>query len=144
RSANALPDETTPGLERGSAVSPDMAAPAAVATSAATQTPAALPLPYPPPQAAEGRSVFPLPLAGDGKVGAASSPTPNELLQGTVDRDPASRYTAAAADLTATPLPLAIGGKALLAAASAGDPSACYEVAIRFAQGRNTTPDLAM
>jgi localization factor PodJL len=70
---------------------------------------------------------------------------PNALLQGMADRDPAAQYAAsAAADLTATPLPPAIGGKALLAAASAGDPGACYEVAIRFAQGRNTTPDLAM
>jgi localization factor PodJL len=70
---------------------------------------------------------------------------PNALLQGTADRDPASRYAASAApDLTATPLPPAIGGKALVAAASAGDPGACYEIAIRFAQGRNTTPDPAM
>jgi localization factor PodJL len=69
----------------------------------------------------------------------------NALLQGAGDRDPASRYTTSAApDLAATPLPPAIGGKALLAAASAGDPSACYEVAVRFAQGRNTPPDLAM
>jgi localization factor PodJL len=115
--ANALPDETTPGLAPGWAVPPDMAAPAAISTAAATQTPAA----------------------------SASSPMPDALLQGTADRDPASRYTASAApDLTATPLPPAIGGKALLAAASAGDPSACYEIATRFAQGRNTTPDLAM
>jgi localization factor PodJL len=104
--ANALPDETTPGRTPGWAVPPDMAAPAAIATS---------------------------------------SPMPNAPLQGTTDRNPASRYTASAApDLTATPLPPAIGGKALLAAASAGDPSACYEIATRFAQGRNTTPDLAM
>src|SRR5262249_36207380 len=86
----------------------------------------------------------PPPLAWEGSVAAASSPTPNALLQGTGDRDSASRYTTLAApDLTATPLPAAIGGKALLAAASAGDPSACYEIAMRFAQGRNTTPHLA-
>src|SRR5260370_39686622 len=42
------------------------------------------------------------------------------------------------------PVPPAIGGKASLAAASAGGPSACDEIAMRFAQGRNTTPDLAM
>jgi localization factor PodJL len=145
RSANALPDETTPGLAPGWAVLPDMAAPAAISTSAATQTPAASPPPYPPAEAEEGRSVYPPPLAGEDRVGAASSPMPNALLQGTADRDAALRYTASAApDLTATPLPPAIGGKALLAAASAGDPSACYEIAMRFAQGRNTTPDLAM
>jgi len=67
------------------------------------------------------------------------------LLQGAGGRDPASRYTpSAAADLSATPLPPTLGGKALLAAASVGDPSACYEIAMRFAQGRNTTQDLAM
>src|SRR5258707_5451157 len=105
------------GPAPGWAVPPDMAEPAAIETSAATQTPAV----------------------------SASSPLPNALLQGTADRDPASRYAASAApDLTATPLPPAIGGKSLLPAASAGDPSACYEVAMRFAQGRNTTPDLAM
>jgi localization factor PodJL len=129
--ANARPDETTPGPAPGWAVPPEMAAPAAIATSAATPTPAATP--YPPPQ------------AWDAGVGAASSPMPNALLQGTADRDPASRYAASTApDLTATPLPPAIGGKALVAAAAAGDPGACYEIAIRFAQGRNTTPDLAM
>jgi localization factor PodJL len=131
RDANALPDETTPGLAW--AVPPEMAASAALATSAATQTAAASLPPYPPAQ------------GGDGRVGAASSPMPNMLLQGTADRDPTSRYAASAApDLTATPLPPTIGSKALLAAASAGDPSACYEIAMRFAQGRNTTPDLAM
>ncbi len=131
RPANALPDEATPGLAPGWAVPPDLAAPATIATSAATQTPADSP--------------FPPPLAEEARVAAASSPMPNALLQGTADRAPASRYTASAApDLTAMPLPPAIGGKALLAAASAGDPSACYEIAIRFAQGRNTTPDLAM
>jgi localization factor PodJL len=131
--ANARLDETTPGLAPGWAVPPDMAAPAAISTSAPTQTPAASPPPHPPPQ------------AGEGGEGAASSPMPNALLQGTADRDPASRYTASAApDLAATPLPPTIGGKALVAAASAGDPSACYEIAMRFAQGRNTTPDLAM
>jgi localization factor PodJL len=49
---------------------------------------------------------------------------------------------AAAADLAAAPLPAAIGGKALIAAAQAGDPDAAYEVAVRFAQSRNAA-DLA-
>jgi localization factor PodJL len=58
--------------------------------------------------------------------------------------DRAPQYASPAApDVTTTALPPAIGGKALLAGASAGDPSACYEIAIRLAQGRNTTPDLA-
>jgi len=67
------------------------------------------------------------------------------LFHGPAARDSASPYTSSAApDPTATPLPPTIGGKALLTAASAGDPSACYEIAMRFAQGRNTTQDLAM
>jgi localization factor PodJL len=48
-----------------------------------------------------------------------------------------------ASDLTA-PLPPAIGSKRLVEAASAGDPDASFEVAIRFAQGRNAVaPDPA-
>jgi len=126
--ANALPDETALGQVPGRAVSPGMAAPAAIPTSAAAQTPA--PPPNPLPQAREG---------------AASSPMRDVLSQGTAGRDPASRYASLpVSDLTAMPLPPTIGGKALLAAASAGDPSACFEIATRFAQGRNTTQDLAM
>lgn len=51
--------------------------------------------------------------------------------------------TAAAPDLAEIPLPPTIGSKALIAAASAGDPGASYEVATRFAQGRNVPLDLA-
>ncbi len=46
-------------------------------------------------------------------------------------------------DLTLESLPPGIGSKALVAAAAAGDPAASYEVAIRFAQGRNAAPDFA-
>ena len=38
-------------------------------------------------------------------------------------------------------LPVAIGGPALRAAALAGDPSAAYEVAVRFAEGRVVPPN---
>jgi len=40
-------------------------------------------------------------------------------------------------------LPAAIGGKALIAAAAAGDPAASYEVAARFADGKVVPQDLA-
>jgi localization factor PodJL len=43
----------------------------------------------------------------------------------------------------ATPLPAAIGSKALVAAAQAGDPGAAYEIAIRYTQGRNAAADPA-
>jgi len=41
-------------------------------------------------------------------------------------------------------LPAAIGGKALIAAATAGDPAASYEVGARFADGTNVPQDLPL
>jgi localization factor PodJL len=126
-SANALAGATS--LVSPWGVSLDIAA-------SATPTVAATPAPYPPPQG-EGVSIDPRRLARQGWE--ASSPMPNEA-----SGDRAPPYGSPATPAIATiPLPPSIGGKALLAGASAGDPSACYEVAIRFAQGRNTTPDLA-
>ncbi|HKD30518.1 MAG TPA: hypothetical protein VKC66_32010 [Xanthobacteraceae bacterium] len=129
---NTLPDEPMPGQAPAWGVQPEMAVLAAIPTSTGAQPPAATPSPYPAPQAGEGRDV-------------ASSPMRHALLQGTAGHDPASQSTPPAAlDLAAIPLPPTIGGKALLAAAAAGDPSASYEVAMRFAQGRNAGQDLAM
>ena len=51
---------------------------------------------------------------------------------------------APASDPTKDPLPAAIGGKALVTAATAGDPAASYEVASRFAEGKGVPQDLAM
>ncbi len=70
----------------------------------------------------------------------------NLLLPTPAGPDPwvRSGSSVAARGLRARPLPSTIGGKALLAAASAGNPGACYEVAIRFAQGRNGAPDFVM
>jgi localization factor PodJL len=47
-------------------------------------------------------------------------------------------------DPSKDPLPAAIGGKTLIAAAAAGDPAASYEVAARFAEGKVVPQDLAM
>jgi localization factor PodJL len=58
--------------------------------------------------------------------------------------DPWRSAPSAAPDLTAMPLPPAMGSKRLVEAASAGDPDASYEIAIRFVQGRNAAPDFAM
>ena len=49
-----------------------------------------------------------------------------------------------APDPSKDPLPAAIGGKALITAATAGDPAAAYEVASRFAEGKGVPQDLAM
>jgi len=78
----------------------------------------------------------------------ASALMRNPLLQAPDARDavsqPGAASTASVHDLTEMPLPPTIGGRALIAAASAGDPGASYEVAMRFAQGRNVPQDLAM
>jgi localization factor PodJL len=64
----------------------------------------------------------------------------NVLLPAPAGRNP---WEQSGPDLTAEPLPPTIGSKTLVAAAAAGDPAAAYEVAIRFARGRNAAPDLA-
>jgi localization factor PodJL len=75
----------------------------------------------------------------------AYSPMWNALLHAPASRNPGSGPVAAAKpNPNETPLPPTIGGKALLAAASAGDPAASYEVGVRFAQGRGVTQDLAL
>jgi len=119
--ANEFPNEAVPGRAGGQTVSPDMVAPLAIPISQTTTT---TPVSDPARQARQGT--------------AGAAPVRNTPLQGAADRD------SAAPDLTARPLPPTIGSKALLAAAAAGDPSACYEIAIRFAQGHNATQDLAM
>jgi localization factor PodJL len=119
-SANAPADETTL-VQAPWGVASNMAA-------SATPTIAAAPLAYPPRVAPEGREA------------EASSPMRKEGMAG---RDRAPQYASPSTpEVAATSLPPTIGGKALLAGAAAGDPSACYEIAIRFAQGRNTTADL--
>jgi localization factor PodJL len=102
----------------------------------------------------------PAPVAADATAPAASVAVPgpadaskpdaevspmmrNVLLQAPAG-DPWRSAPSPAPDLTATPLPPAIGSKVLIAAASAGDSGACYEVAVRFAQGRHVPQDLAM
>jgi localization factor PodJL len=56
---------------------------------------------------------------------------------------PQSAASAPPRDPSKDALPAAIGGKALIAAATAGDPSASYEVAARFAEGKVVPQDLA-
>jgi localization factor PodJL len=59
-------------------------------------------------------------------------------------RDAAPQPAAAPArDLANEPLPPAIGGKALIAAATSGDAAASYEIGSRFADGTGVPQDLA-
>jgi localization factor PodJL len=68
---------------------------------------------------------------------------PDFLMRNVLVQSPASRnpWEQSPSDPTLEPLPPAIGSKALVAAATAGDPAASYEVGIRFAQGHNAAPD---
>jgi localization factor PodJL len=144
--ASALGSEIAVGQAPPRAISPDAAVPAMTPTSAATQALDASRPPYAPPRAGEDKSIYPPPPAAEGRVwGAAASQKPDGPSQATAGREPASPDASSPAlDLTAMPLPPTIGGKALQAAASAGDPGACYEVAMRFAHGHNAAQDLTM
>jgi localization factor PodJL len=97
---------------------PRPAAPAAADTTGSVPREAA-------PKAAEIQETTPL-----------TTTTPS-----TTTAPPAS---APAPDPTKDPLPAAIGGKALITAATAGDPAAAYEVAARFAEGKSVPQDLPM
>jgi localization factor PodJL len=96
---------------------------------------------------------------GSGTRGAAAAPveTPRAAAPAAVAPSPARdaapkfqevRDTATPAAVLATniakePLPAAIGSKALIAAATSGDPAASYEVGARFADGTAVPQDLA-
>jgi localization factor PodJL len=129
--ANTFPGEVTLGHVSRSGVLPDEPTLAAIPRPAATGTPAAIPV-----------------TAADVPPAVAFSAVRNPLLQAPAGRDAVPQSitpsAASARDLTEMPLPPTIGGKTLIAAASAGEPGASYEVAIRFAQGRNTLRNLAM
>ena len=95
---------------------------------------------------------LPRPVAASASTPAAPDMTGsltirNPLLQGPASRNaappPAPALQQPAHDLNREALPATIGGKALLAAAVAGEPGASYEVAVRFAEGRNVPQDLA-
>ncbi|HWN52478.1 MAG TPA: hypothetical protein VNO18_22105 [Xanthobacteraceae bacterium] len=129
--ANTFPGEITLGQVSISGALPDEPTLAAIPRPAAAGTPAAIP--------ATAAGVPPA---------VAFSLVRNPLLQAPASRDAVPQSVtpsaASARDLTEMPLPPAIGGKTLIAAASAGEPGASYEVAIRFAQGRNAPQNLAM
>jgi localization factor PodJL len=128
--ANTFPDDTKFAQAPKSGVLPDEPAAPAI-----------------PPLAVTGTLASTQATAADVSPVGAFSTIRNPLLQGPAGRDAVSETTAVSAaprDLTEIPLPPTIGGKALIAAASAGEPGASYEVAVRFAQGRNAPPNLAM
>ncbi len=73
------------------------------------------------------------------------APSASSDITGAIAK-PSPRIAPAAAPTAAPPqdrLPIAIGGAPLRTAASAGNPAAAYEVAIRFAEGRGVPVDPA-
>jgi localization factor PodJL len=76
-----------------------------------------------------------------------SSPQTPQTPQGrdtalSAEPQPAPREPAR--DLATDTLPATVGSKALIAAATAGEPGASYEVASRYAEGCNVPQDLAL
>jgi localization factor PodJL len=115
------PNPPTPGKGAGlgGAARPGAAAPAQMprAFEPAAITPAASPAREAVPKPQEVRDTAP----------QAPAPLPPKEL---------------ARDLTKEPLPPALGSKALIAAATSGDPAASYEVGARFADGTGVPQDL--
>jgi localization factor PodJL len=79
-----------------------------------------------------------------GSVPREATPNAADIKAATPPATPQMPALAPASDPTKDPLPAAIGGKALITAATAGDPAASYEVASRFAEGKGVPQDLAM
>lgn len=97
----------------------------------------------PPPPAPVARANAPqdapqdVPRDVTGAVPARPAPPPAPIA-------PARPVAAAApAAPVSDQLPVAIGGKALIAAASAGEPAAAFEIATRFAEGRGVPQNLS-
>jgi localization factor PodJL len=116
---SALPDQRPPQKEPPHVEAEPLAAPGATESSA--NAPATIPGP-------------PLDLGAAPQPGApgAAASAPADIT-GSL---PGSHSAAPTSPAGNDKLPLAIGGPALRLAALAGDPSAAYEVAIRFAEGR--------
>jgi localization factor PodJL len=74
-------------------------------------------------------------------------PPPKADVTGSIPRTPADPRTSRPAQAAQPPatdeLPAAIGGARLRNAASAGDPTAAYEIAMRFMEGRGVQANLA-
>jgi localization factor PodJL len=79
-----------------------------------------------------------------GSVPREAAPKATEIQAATPPTTPQMPALGPAPDPSKDPLPAAIGGKALVTAATAGDPAASYEVASRFAEGKGVPQDLAM
>ncbi len=129
RNATAFPAATTLGLTPVSGALPEFVFPTASPRVAAARSPAS------------AAGVAAIDTTGSVPPHATPTPTPSP-------RDPAPQPTAAptapAHDLVRAPLPATVGGAALIAAATAGEPGASYEIAIRYSEGRNVPQDFGL
>jgi localization factor PodJL len=123
--------------------------------------PAPQPVPGPPPSAAAADTpslpslvaaplpasiaVAPLPAPAAAPVAALPTSPPATDVTGAIAPRQAAAGPAAAplAPASADQLPAGIGGRVLIAAATAGEPAAAYEVATRFAEGRGVPRSFA-
>jgi localization factor PodJL len=128
-----FPGETTLGQSPTSGVLNDFAFPAMAPRSIAAQPRAPIPTPV---------------TATPDTTGSVPGRTALPQMPQSRDATPQPPQATAARDVAREPaqdaLPPAIGGKTLIAAATAGEPGASYEIAARYAEGRNVPQDLAM
>jgi localization factor PodJL len=120
----------------------DLAEPDPTPTGSTTQTPQ-LPGMIPPPSQfgySGGNALSPTPmLQSPPPQLAAPSGEAQSDVTGSVSRSPNSAPQAALTD----ELPTSIGGPNLRNAAQGGDPSAAYEIGVRFAEGRGVAANAA-
>ena len=132
---------TSPTIPAETDIPPSLLAPPPLPSLAPATPPPSLNL-----NSAEQLSSAPnLPMLSPSLLG--TSPTPKGDVTGSIARAPAdSRSNRQPVQTTQPPaadgLPAAIGGARLRNAASAGDPAAAYEIAMRFVEGRGVPANL--
>ena len=144
RNATGFAGTTTLGQGPASGVLSDFAFPANASRSILAQprTPASTVAAAPAGVAAGVESAAP---STTGSVPApTSSPQMPQSRDTALPAEPQPTAREPARDLSTDALPATIGSKALIAAATAGEPGASYEVASRYAEGRNVPQDLAL
>jgi localization factor PodJL len=143
-------NETTAGI---AGEKPEMSGTPDADVTATLLGPPTLPSLTPAPSAPKARTVFD---AGEALSAVLNPPLlnpplpgasrPKNDVTGSVGRQPAearpNRQPTPAAQPATDGLPAAIGGARLRNAASAGDPAAAYEVAMRFLEGRGVPANL--
>jgi localization factor PodJL len=147
RNATAFGETTPLGRGPASGVLSDFAFPTTASRSVLAR-PRGQASPPPAAPALVTAPVEPVEPAAPATTGSVPAPTSSpQMPQGrdtTLSAEPQPPTREPARDLATDPLPATIGSKALIAAATAGEPGASYEVASRYAEGRNVPQDLAL